>query len=418
MNFRINIAPSSPERLYVFVKVADVPGADFLHDNDEGTYSLRTRRDASGYNLVLTTKQDKVAEASGSVTITVQLGAGYQVGNPKTASVVVVDDDTPQTLSIEAPADSEENPGGIRNFAVKLPGIVAGDTKYRVCFTGTAQPPGDYTVTGLDATNCLDGVIPSGQAISDIYLNVKGDTDIEPDETVTATLSIREAPANVRLGTSVVTHKILDDDAPLLSISAPADAKEGDNFPTSYIEGAFKVSLAEPATSGFYYQVCFSNSGTATRSNSASWSSDPSLGNFDYVGLFNGSLREHRCHVSPFNAGEKTSDAIGFRVRGDTNIEEDETIIATLSICADSFCGSTPTNVKLGTSTATYKILDDDTPVVTITDSGIPSIREGGQAGFHIYALPKPKNDLTVKLYVEDAPNADFLAQVKRNRRR
>ena len=48
---------------------------------------------------------------------------------------------------------------------------------------------------------------------------------------------------------------------------------------------------------------------------------------------------------------------MGVQVRGDTDAEPDETVIATIT-----FRGNPPNGVTLGTATATYTILDDDTP--------------------------------------------------------
>ena len=121
-------------------------------------------------------------------------------------------------------------------------------TSYRVCFTGTAtidttaagtipdaadyQPLTIVSGTGFPAgSNCLDGTIPSGTTSppGDDGIRVKGDTDAESDETVIATLSLRVQTDAVTLGTSVVTHTILDDDtpAPEISVSLPISEGEG-----------------------------------------------------------------------------------------------------------------------------------------------------------------------------------------------
>ena len=115
------------------------------------------------------------------------------------------------------------------------------NANYRVCFTGTAtidttaagtipdaadyQPLTIVSGTGFPAgSNCLTGQT-AGTGSEGI--RVKGDTDAESDETVIATLSLRGSNPGVTLGTSVVTHTILDDDtpAPEISVSLPDQSR-------------------------------------------------------------------------------------------------------------------------------------------------------------------------------------------------
>ena len=121
-------------------------------------------------------------------------------------------------------------------------------TLYRVCFAGTAtidtsaagtipdaadyQPLVIVSGTGFPAaSNCLDGQISTGATSppGDIGIRVKGDTDAEADETVIATLSLRGPNPGVTLGTSVVTHTILDDDTPAPEISVSLPISEGES---------------------------------------------------------------------------------------------------------------------------------------------------------------------------------------------
>ena len=117
------------------------------------------------------------------------------------------------------------------------------NANYRVCFTGTAtidttaagtipdaadyQPLTIVSGTGFPAgSNCLTGQT-AGTGSEGI--RVKGDTDAESDETVIATLSLRGSNPGVTLGTSVVTHTILDDDTPTPEISVSLPISEGES---------------------------------------------------------------------------------------------------------------------------------------------------------------------------------------------
>ena len=148
------------------------------------------------------------------------------------------------TLSISAPADANEGDSSARDltFTVTRTGGTA-NANYRVCFTGTAtidttaagtipdaadyQPLTIVSGTGFPAgSNCLTGQT-AGTGSEGI--RVKGDTDAESDETVIATLSLRGSNPGVTLGTSVVTHTILDDDTPAPEISVSLPISEGES---------------------------------------------------------------------------------------------------------------------------------------------------------------------------------------------
>ena len=141
-------------------------------------------------------------------------------------------------------------------FTVSLSAAVGNLTNYTVCFTGTAtihtpssrvfsapypaipgtadfQPTLDLNGLALAIwnQNCVDAVIDDRETspYNIIGIRVKGDTDAESDETVIATLSLRGNTPGVTLGTSVVTHTILDDDTPAPEISVSLPISEGES---------------------------------------------------------------------------------------------------------------------------------------------------------------------------------------------
>jgi len=141
-----------------------------------------------------------------------------------------------------------------------------------------------------------------------------------------------------------------------LSIAAPADANEGDSATTDKF---FTVTLSAGVSARTSYQICLT--GTATRDPRIILDDDYPDG-VDYQAIVDLNGTTHRWNGNCYNGGViaagQTSDttALGFRVIGDTDAEDDETVIATLA-----FVGSAPTGVTLGAS-ATHTILDDDTP--------------------------------------------------------
>ena len=123
-------------------------------------------------------------------------------------------------------------------------------------------------------------------------------------------------------------------------------------------------------------------------------------------------VRSHRLPI--INGGQTSSTALGIRIRGDTAFESDETVVATLSLT------SAPPGVTLGTSTATYTILnddEDDRPVVTVTRFSSAAVTEGSRAGFTLSVTPVPGADLDVNTTYTQSGDffraATYLGQVK-----
>ena len=177
-----------------------------------------------------------------------------------------------------------------------------------------------------------------------------------------------------------------------LSISGPADANEGDSGMSTF---TYTVTLSQAVSSSVTWRICFT--GTATISTAPGWSSGA-----DYRGRSGPLSTGTSCFLSSHNTGTLTRDQIGFQVRGDTDVEPDETVIATLTLS-----GTPPDGVTLGTSTHTHTILNDDTvalPEVTIA-AGSSSVTEGDPASFTVTASPAPASALTVKLTVSESGN-------------
>ena len=171
-----------------------------------------------------------------------------------------------------------------------------------------------------------------------------------------------------------------------VSISAPANANEGDSGTTDKF---FTVTLSSALSSVATVQVCYT--GTATRGATA-----------DYQSLVGSTIVNSACQNANIAAGDTTTTLYGMRINGDTDAERDETVIATLS--------SPPAGATLGTSTATYTILNDDgtltEPMVTI--EGGHEVREGRGAEFTLTASPARAADTTVNVSVTET--GTFLA--------
>ncbi len=171
-----------------------------------------------------------------------------------------------------------------------------------------------------------------------------------------------------------------------VSISAPANANEGNSGTTDKF---FTISLSSALSAVATVQVCYT--GTATRGATA-----------DYQSLADLTIVNSACQNANIAAGATTTTSYGMRINGDTDAELDETVIATLS--------NPPAGVTLGTSTATYTILNDDgtltEPMVTI--EGGHEVREGRGAEFTLTASPARAAPTEVNINVTET--GTFLA--------
>ena len=109
----------------------------------------------------ITTTDDAVDEADGTVTVTLEAGAGYTLGTPAAATVAVADDDDPpagnsETLTVSI-ADAEETayPGEFLRFTISLSEAAEQEVtvSYEVGSVGaTGLIPGlDYCLLATDA---------------------------------------------------------------------------------------------------------------------------------------------------------------------------------------------------------------------------------------------------------------------------
>ena len=178
-----------------------------------------------------------------------------------------------------------------------------------------------------------------------------------------------------------------------LSLSGPADANEGDSGARTL---TYTVTLSQAVSSIVEWKLCFS--GTATYNTAFNgWSSGA-----DYRTRLDNVAAGTICFLDDHQVGGALANTdTDIQVRGDTNVEPNETVIATLTLT-----GTPPAGVTLGTSTHTHTILNDDTvalPEVTIAAGS--SVTEGADASFTVTASPSPASALTVNLTVSQSGN-------------
>ncbi|WP_025742934.1 BspA family leucine-rich repeat surface protein [Aquimarina pacifica] len=212
--------------------------------------------------------------------------------------------------------------------------------------TGTLTLTGTAT-TGNDYTNVTDFSIISGTNSSVITVPVLNDTEVEPPETIIATIS-SPSIGSINTSNNTSTAIITDDDGANLrySITLNSDAVEGtsDAVFTITIDNGLSNTTGTPITG------LITLSGTATNGT-------------DYINVIDFTI----------DVGDSTT-MITVPVLDDTELEPDETIIATISGLS---IGSENTTANFATAT----IQDDEMPVPNLSLSKIGTYIDANNDG-------------------------------------
>ena len=372
---------------------------------------------ATSASIPIAINDDSTEENDETVILTLTGGTGYTLGSTTVHTLTITDNDSTgqAILSLSGPADANEGNSGTSDkyFTVSLSKAPSRFVSWQLCFTGTAtidvsasgtipanadyQPISGQTPIDLTGRNpvCTSwSFSPPFNSLTntDLGVRIKGDTDSESDETVSATLSIDDGPADVVLGTDVATYTIRNDDSMLSTTPTASFASESSSATENAGTRNVTVNLSSAAPSGGLV-LSYYVSGTATAGN----------GN-DFTIQGSGTLS--------VTAGANTA-TIPVAINDDSATESTETVILTLT---------DGTGYTLGSSTVhTLTITDNDetssasptanTPVVSIERLGTSPITEGGAVTFELRAAPAPSSAITVNVNIADT--GDFVASVQ-----
>ncbi len=232
--FTASPLPTSP--LAVAVSVA----ADGDYGIDGGSRTV-TIPPTGSFTLTLATTGDTTDEPDGSVTVTVNDGAGYTVGSSASGTVSVQDDDLPPpAVSITAAAASVTE-GGAASFTVSADR--APDADLTVTLAISEATGGDHVAADDEGSRSV--TIATGETEAVFSVATVDDAVDEPDGSVTVTLAAGDGYTVSPSPGDAATMAVSDNDAaggPVLSV-ADATVKEGDQ--ASLME--FTVRLSAPA---------------------------------------------------------------------------------------------------------------------------------------------------------------------------
>ncbi len=315
---------------------------------------------ATSKTLTLPTTDDATDEADGSVTLTLNGGSGYTVGQFSSETAQIQDDDEPQQQQPEQPVvipvvsvtgGAGVTEGGNASFTVTANPAPASALTVSV----TVSARGDYGAT----TGSRTVTIPTAGSAT-FTVATTNDGNDEADGSVTATMNTGNG-YTVSASQGAATVSVADDDVPVVSISGGNGITEGGN-------ASFTITANPAPASALSVSVTVTASG-------------------DY-----GATTGSRTVTIPTTG----SATLTVGTTDDGNDEADGSVTATLVDGAD---------YDLGTNqAATISVSDDDdappvvTPVVSI--SGGSGVTEGGDASFTITANPTPASALPVSVTV------------------
>ncbi len=295
---------------------------------------------------------DSRGEEDETLTVTLSNATGATIGTAVGTGTIL--DDDPLTLSIDSPSVLEGDSGtAILTFEVTLasPPSSQVTVAYSVSDGTATVADGDY-VAPPDGTLTF----PVGSMVAQTFaVTVNGDTNAEPHETVTVTLSSPTGGAGFAGdgATLMGTGTIVSDDLPLIAVSSPSvlEGRSG----TATLDFVVTISQTWQDDVTVAYEV---SDGTATAADG------------DYSAPASATLT--------FAANTATLEqTITVTVNGDNVSEGDETVTVTLSSPVNAiFDGGSPTLVGTGT------ILSDDR---RLTISSSSEVREGEPGGAPAY---------------------------------
>ncbi|WP_170114188.1 Calx-beta domain-containing protein, partial [Kangiella spongicola] len=336
---------------YSFTDGSATGGVDY--DNTGGTVSF-TGNDGEFVDVDVSILQDAIVEFD--ETFTFNMSASNTLVDASDVAVgTITDDDTPLVTSITATSPNASEPATNGVFTVSLSAESSTDTVVTIDYTGTANDPADYNLTGASGTTTV--TVPAGSMSATVDVSVVDDNLLEGDENVVATIT---SVSNGYIGNASDTVTISDDDNAAVTI-ADVTESEGAGFAT------FTITLDNAVAGGTVVNYSFTD-GTATGGNT---DYDSTSGSVTFTGT----------------AGEQQTFTVA--ITDDGIVEGNETFTVNLDAVNPLVTDS---------DTATGTITDNDNLVVSVSAS-VAAASEGGPNGeFTVSLNTVSATDTTVTL--------------------
>ena len=226
-SFTVSADRAPDANLTVTLSVTEAAGGDHVAADDEGTATVTIAKGTTEAVFSVPTVDDAVDEPDGSVTVTVNDGAGYTVGASASGTVSVRDDDLPPPAVSIAAAAASVTEGGAASFTVSADR--APDADLTVTLSVTEAAGSDHVAADDEGTATV--TIAKGATEAVFSVPTVDDAVDEPDGSVTVTVA-DGAGYTVSSSRGAATVAVSDDDAaagPVLSV-ADATVKEGEGL--------------------------------------------------------------------------------------------------------------------------------------------------------------------------------------------
>jgi hypothetical protein len=306
--------------------------ADFLPLSGTATFATN----ASTTTVVITPVDDANLEGTETVVLTLTPGAGYGIGASSNATITITDSEQSVVTITAADAVAKENPAETGAFLITRTAPLTSPLPVVLTPSGTALLGTDYQLTPSTPT------IPAGQASAVVLVKPLNDSVLEGEEAVILTVTSNGLPYAVGYP-SAATVRIIDDDVPTVTITAPdADAAEAGADPAVF-EFTRTPPLDKPLT--VYYGFDYAGS-------TADWGDCTGLSSS--IVIPSNSLSA-RLTITPVN---------------DTNAESPETLSLKIS--------ASPSTYNIGNPSNAVITISDDDPTQLVLTAADSTLNEGG----------------------------------------
>ena len=220
--FTVHADPAPAAELTVAFTVAQT--GEYLSAPGAGSRTVTLAAGAASATLAIATADDGVDEADGSVSVTLDAGAGYAIAEGKAAGTVAVRDNDEPVISIAGGSGVTE--GAPASFT-----LTANPAPHAALTVSLAvTQSGDFAAEGQ--TGAREVTVPTGGSAT-FEVATTDDNKDEPDGSVTATVAAGTGYAVAASPDDSASVAVADDDAapaaPALAV-ADATANEGDGF--------------------------------------------------------------------------------------------------------------------------------------------------------------------------------------------
>jgi hypothetical protein len=323
-----------------------------------GTGTVTFAPGAATATVTIDPKADSTPESDETVFLQVQAGAGYLPGTIPPVGGKILNDDAQVSVTLSSASQVMED--GPQNFVYTIgrSGLLSVPLTVTFNIGGTATLDNDYTLTGATMVSATQASVTFPAGVFSVQVTVDPTADTLPELDETVVLIINPGPGYQPLSATAI-GTILGEETAVHVVSTSSSI--GESVVNVNSDFSFTVERVGPTSTPL--TIDFTLSGTATQG-------------IDYY-FYNGVS----ALVIPAGASQ---GYVSFKVRPDVLIEDNETVIFSLSPTA-------PYEVN-GPTTATLIIIDDDT--VLNLASSTQSVPESSTTGL-VYTVTRGPGDIS-----------------------